>query len=246
MALKEEFEQIGGLFFRWRSYLPLFMVLLFLAALPYYRNPFANPHAEKLWELGCLAISLIGLSIRFFTVGFVPEGTSGRNTMEQVAASLNTTGMYSMVRNPIYLGNLFIWLGLSLFIKSWWFTTIIVLFFILFYERIIFAEERFLRDKFGGAFLSWAEHTPAFLPKLKNWNPPALPFSWKSALNREYSTFYSIIVSFTILEVIGDFFLNNRVRIDGMWILIFVIGTIIYLTVRFLKKKTNILSTAGR
>lgn len=246
MALKEEFEQIGGLFFRWRSYLPLFMVLLFLAALPYYRNPFENPYAERLWELGCLAISFIGLGIRFFTVGFVPGGTSGRNTMEQVAASLNTTGMYSMVRNPIYLGNLFIWLGLSLFIKTWWFTTLIVLFFMIFYERIIFAEERFLRDKFGESFLSWAEHTPAILPRLKNWNPPALPFSWKSALNREYSTFYSIIVSFTILEIIGDLFLNNRVRIDGMWIYIFVIGTIIYLTVRFLKKKTNVLSTAGR
>ncbi|MGB8874133.1 MAG: hypothetical protein WCC75_12145, partial [Desulfobaccales bacterium] len=45
--------------------------------------------------------------------GLPPRGTSGRNTQGQVAETLNTTGIYSLVRNPLYLGNFLIWLGLS-------------------------------------------------------------------------------------------------------------------------------------
>jgi protein-S-isoprenylcysteine O-methyltransferase Ste14 len=246
MTLQEQFERTGNLFFRWRSYLPLLMAGLFIAALFDYQHPLANPALERLWGLGCLAVSFIGLGIRFFTVGFVPAGTSGRNTRGQVADSLNTTGMYSMVRNPIYLGNFIIWFGLSLFLKSWWFTTLIVLFFIIFYERIIFAEERFLQEKFGETFLSWAAHTPVILPRFRNWQAPELPFSWKAALNREYASFYATIVSFTILAVIGNLILTRNFDAAKMWLVIFVVGTIIYLTIRFLKKKTKILSTAGR
>jgi protein-S-isoprenylcysteine O-methyltransferase Ste14 len=72
-----------------------------------------------------------------------------------VAEVLNTTWMYSLVRNPLYLGNFIIWLGLALFINVWWCTIIVILSFILFYERIIFAEEKFLREKFGKTF-KWA------------------------------------------------------------------------------------------
>ncbi|MGC9453013.1 MAG: methyltransferase family protein, partial [Oceanipulchritudo sp.] len=47
-------------------------------------------------------------------------GTSGRNTKQQVAYSLNTTGFYSVVRNPLYLGNFFMYLGIALFTHHWW------------------------------------------------------------------------------------------------------------------------------
>jgi protein-S-isoprenylcysteine O-methyltransferase Ste14 len=246
MTLKEQFERTGNLFFCWRSYLPLLMAVLFIGALLDGYHPGGYSPVGKIWGLGCLAVSLGGLAIRFFTVGFVPAGTSGRNTRGQVADSLNTTGMYSVVRNPLYLGNFIIWFGLSLFTRSWWCTTLIVLFFIIFYERIIFAEERFLQEKFGDTFLTWAADTPAILPRFRNWRPPDLPFSWKAALNREYATFYSIIVSFTLLAVLSNLILAGNFAPARMWLLIFLTGTIIYLTVRFLKKKTKILSTMDR
>ena len=52
--------------------------------------------------------------MRFYTVGTTPKETSGRNTNQQVAAVLNSTGMYSMLRHPLYLGNYLIWVGLSI------------------------------------------------------------------------------------------------------------------------------------
>jgi protein-S-isoprenylcysteine O-methyltransferase Ste14 len=246
MALQEEFETTGEYFFRWRSYLPLVMAVLFILALAQFRYPFVNHGLDLAWDAGCLAMALLGQVVRFFTVGFVPRGTSGRNTRGQVADTLNTTGMYAVVRNPIYLGNFIIWFGLSLFMKSVWFTTIIILFFTLFYERIIFREEGFLREKFGDAFRQWADATPAIIPQLKNWRPPSLPFSWKSAINREYGTFFAIIATFTVLELLAGLFNSGKLTIDAIWVKLFIFSAAFYLTIRYLKKKTKVLATTGR
>lgn len=246
MALQEEFENLGNRFFRWRSYLPLFMGALFILALLSQPYPATSPRPDRLWQMGCLLVSMAGLGIRFFTVGFAPRGTSGRNTRGQVADSLNTSGMYSLVRHPLYLGNFIIWLGLSLLIKVWWATIIVILCFIVFYERIIFAEEQFLREKFGATFLDWAVTTPAIIPRLKNWRPPELSFSWKSALKREYSSFFATITSFTVLEIIRDSLQRGTLVLDQAWLMIFTVSLIIYLTIRTLKKKTQILRTVDR
>ncbi|MBM4301343.1 MAG: hypothetical protein FJ121_07400 [Deltaproteobacteria bacterium] len=246
MALQEEFEKTGEYFFRWRSYLPLFMAVLFILALAHFRYPFASHGLDLAWDAGCLAVALLGQVVRFFTVGFVPRGTSGRNTRGQVADTLNTTGMYAVVRNPVYLGNFIIWFGLSLFMKSLWFSTIIILFFTIFYERIIFREEAFLREKFGDAFRQWADATPAIIPKFKNWRPPSLPFSWKSAINREYGTFFAIMVTFTVLELLAGLFNYGKLMIDAIWVNLFIFSGILYLTIRYLKKKTRVLATDNR
>jgi len=246
MPLQEEFEDLGNRFFRWRSYLPLFMGALFLAALLSYRHPEAAPRPDRWWQLGCLLVSLAGLGIRFFTVGYAPRGTSGRNTRGQVAEVLNTTGMYSVVRNPLYLGNFIIWLGLALFIKIWWVILIVLLAFTLFYERIIFAEEKFLREKFGEDFLNWAAMTPAIMPRWKNWQPPELSFSWKSAIKREYSSWFAAISSFTVIAIIRDSLRAGTLEFNKTWLMIFGVSLIVYLIIRTLKKKTKILSTADR
>jgi protein-S-isoprenylcysteine O-methyltransferase Ste14 len=246
MALQEEFETNGEYFFRWRSYLPLVMAVLFILALAQFRYPFANQSLNLAWDAGCLAVALLGQAVRFFTVGFVPRGTSGRNTRGQVADTLNTTGMYAVVRNPIYLGNFIIWFGLSLFMKSVWFTTIITLFFTIFYERIIFREETFLRDKFGDVFSQWAHATPAIIPRFKNWQPPSLPFSWKSAIVREYGTFFAIIATFTGIELLAGIFTEGKLTLEAIWIKLFLGSAIFYLTVRYLKKKTRVLATDNR
>ena len=99
MPLQEEFEDLGNRFFRWRSYLPLFMGALLsggsVAVTAIRRRP---PAPAWWWQLGCLLVSLAGLGIRFYTVGFAPRGTSGRNTRGQVAEVLNTIG--DVLRGP--------------------------------------------------------------------------------------------------------------------------------------------------
>ncbi len=246
MALKEEFRKSGEWLFRWRSYLPLLLIALFLLTLASLRHPYGSPSAGSGWEKFCLAVSFLGLGIRFFTGGYVPEGTSGRNTKGQVAQVLNTTGAYSLVRHPLYLGNFLIWLGISLFLGVWWFSLIIILILWLYYERIMFAEEEFLQEKFGAAFTEWAEQTPAFIPKFGHWVKPALPFSFKTAIRKEYSGFFAMMVVFTLLKIAGEFFSRGRLELDLQWTISFGGSVIIYLGVRYLKKRTTWLQVAGR
>ncbi len=146
MALREELQRQGNWLFRWRSYLPLIILPLLLIAL---RNAdwlerTVGDSLQNCWEVSCLSISFVGLAVRFVTVGYVPAGTSGRNTKGQKAKVLNTTGMYSIVRHPLYFGNLIITLGLLLFMAIWWFGLIVAFAFCLYYERIMVAEETFL------------------------------------------------------------------------------------------------------
>jgi len=246
MALKKELKQQGEWLFRWRSYLPLLLAILFLAAFSSYESPFSNPKLDRIWELFCLSVSFVGLGIRILTTGYAPFGTSGRNTGGQVAEVLNTTGMYSLVRHPLYLGNFIIWFGISLFLRLWWLSLITTLIFWLYYEKIMYAEEDFLEQKFGDAFREWARQTPAFVPNLKGWRAPSLSFSWRTAIRREYSGFFAIIASFTVLDILSEFYLHGRIVLDPMWLKIFAVGLIIYLTLRYLKKRTRILHVEGR
>jgi len=245
MALREEFESSGNWCFRWRSYLPLILLGVILIGIKDY-NPFKSRLINAGWELLCFAISLFGLAIRIATVGCAPQGTSGRNTQSQVADTLNTTGMYSIVRHPLYLGNFFIWLGISMFIATWWVSLIIILVFMLYYERIMFAEEEFLRKKFGDEFIAWADATPAFFPEFKNWKPPVLRFSLLNVLRREYSGFFGIIVSFTFLEFAEDYMACGKVCYKSFWGVVFLGGLAVYLLLRTFKRNTKLLDVEGR
>ncbi|MFZ5453458.1 MAG: methyltransferase family protein [Thermodesulfobacteriota bacterium] len=246
MALREEFRKSGEWLFRWRSYLPLLLIVLFLLACAGLRHPQGSLAAGGWWEIFCLAVSFAGLGVRLFTGGYVPAGTSGRNVKGQVADVLNTTGVYSLVRHPLYLGNFLIWLGISLFWGLWWFSLIIVLILWLYYERIMFAEEEFLREKFGDDFTVWADQTPAFIPKWGHWRKPSLPFSIKTAIRKEYSAFFAIVVVFTLLKLAEEFWRRGILGLGWQWVLLFSVSLIIYLGVRFLKKRTDWLNVTGR
>jgi protein-S-isoprenylcysteine O-methyltransferase Ste14 len=241
MELHEKFIREGNWLFRWRSYLPLLMLAVFISAMSDFEYLGHSERLDALWEILCLLLSGVGLGIRVLTIGFVPKGTSGRNTKRQKAETLNTTGMYAIVRNPLYLGNFFMWLGISLFPHVWWLMVIYVLAFYLYYERIIFAEESFLKTKFGDRFADWAGKTPAFIPRFKKWQRPSLSFSLRQVLRREYNGFLALILAFFALEVAGDLNVKGRLEIDLMWLLLTAFGIAVWGVLLTLKKKTRLL-----
>ena len=246
MALREEFERTGNWLFRWRSYLPLLMLGIILVGLKNSEFLEQGSRYEELWELLCLAVSFVGLGIRIFTIGQVPKGTSGRNVAEQKADVLNTGGIYSIVRHPLYLGNFFIWLGLSLFVQVWWVSLLCVLVFWLYYERIMFAEEEFLRTKFGDDYLIWAKDTPAFLPDFRRWQSADLAFSFRTILKREYSGLLAVVASFAFLDIVSNLLHERRFDLDFHWGILLGFAVVIYLILRTLNRKTQILHVEGR
>ncbi len=246
MTLQTQFTETGAWLFRWRSYLPLVFIAVIAPAFREFSYPFGSHFYDLIWEMICLSIAFFGLFIRCYTIGYTPKGTSGRNTKKQVAATLNTTGIYSILRNPLYLGNFFMMLGVVMFIRVWWVWVIYALAFWLYYERIIMAEESFLKDKFGKTYEDYANRTPAFLPNFKLWRPNILPFSWRNVLKREYSGFFALISSMMFLELVGDYLEKGVIVLDVVWVSIFSFALAAYLILRTLKKKTKLLHVEGR
>ena len=137
-------------------------------------------------------------------------------------------------------------LGVTLFLRVWWFVAIVLLLFVIYYERIILAEEKFLGEKFGERFWDWASKTPAVLPNFARWKPPAISFSLKSVIRREYHSFFGIIVLFTYLVILSDYYLNGEFIINPYWLTIFSIGLSVYLVTRLTIKCTSLLDVGDR
>lgn len=246
MMLRDHFEQAGQRLFRWRSYLPLLLLGFLPSALGQYRHPLGSARLDVAWELFCFGISCGGLLLRVKTVGHAPKGTSGRNMRHQRADVLNTTGMYSIVRNPLYLGNFFMYLGVAMVPRFWWMPLLLVLAFVLYYERIIFAEEQFLERKFGTAYRDWAARTPAFVPRLRRWRKPELPFSLKTTIKREYLGLCGLIAMFVFIETLENLVIYGAFQLDAFWQGAAVFAVLVFAVMRFLGKHTTLLDASNR
>ncbi|PIQ22505.1 MAG: lipid A phosphate methyltransferase [Cytophagales bacterium CG18_big_fil_WC_8_21_14_2_50_42_9] len=247
MPLREEFEKNGNWLFKRRSWLPLVLYPFAVAIIYFYPDTTYAHITSTRWGLFCFAVSFLGLIVRAMTVGFTPKGTSGRNTNEgQVAETLNQTGIYSVVRHPLYLGNFLMWLGLFMFIGVWWFVLICALAYWIYYERIMYAEEEFLRRSYSAQYESWASRTPAFLPRFSGWISSQLDFSFRNVLKREYNGLFATVVSFVLIDIISHYFTSGRFAVDTLWQIIFVLGTITFIVLRTLKKNTRLLEVQGR
>ena len=245
MSLVEEFDKKGNWLFKYRSFLPV--VLYPLATLVLlFDNSQDLKLSELSWSIICLSISLLGLLVRILVIGFMPKGTSGRNTKEQIANTLNSKGIYSVIRHPLYLGNYLMWLGIILYVNNFWFTIVCSLLFWLYYERIMFAEEQFLKGKFGDQYLKWSLTAPPFFPKLKGWVNADLEFSFKNVLKREYNGLVATGISFAYLNVLKNYLATKEFHITNFWLYTFSITFLLFIILRTLKKKTKILNVIGR
>ena len=239
-----ELERSGNWLFKRRGWLPLTIFLPALALIYFgdeLRYEF-NISAEMIF----LAVSLFGQVIRAITIGRTPRGTSGRNVKGQKAQELNTSGIYSIVRHPLYLGNFFMFLGPVLFIRSVWFTLLFALAYWLYYERIMFAEEQFLRVKFGEKYDIWSEKVRSFVPTFRNHTRATLPYSFRNVLKREYNGFGNIFFTFALLDFVRNISIYGQYKLTLTWQWLLIAGAIIWLVLRILHKGTNLLTVKGR
>lgn len=244
MLLKERLAGLGALFFKYRSYTPVLFALVmfvFLASTSFhYRSGFDS----AAYELVCLGVSLLGLAIRVIAVGYSRSGTSGRNKRGQVAESLNADGIYSIVRNPLYFGNFFVVLGITLLFPHYEIIAINILLFVFFYIPIIYKEEEFLLEKFKDAYVEYCRRTPAIIPNFRLWRRPELKFNLSRVLRRENGTFTGIIVGFVAIEVIAEYFVAHKVHLDWGWIGFLGVGLVFWAASRLFKRRLRALDTA--
>ena len=246
MALIHSLENDGNWLFKRRGQIP---VILFLAAIPavyVLKYDDFSPLRITLVNYSAAILSLLGVIVRAYTIGTTPRGTSGRNTEKQVAESLNTSGIYSIVRHPLYLGNYLMWIGIVLFTQNIEFVIIVSLLYWIYYERIMFAEERFLEGKFGKTYLDWSQKGPAFIPKFSQFRPSETSFSMKSVLRREYSGILATVFGFVYVEFLIGWFRWNTIAIGRNLIYLLAVTLLITIVLRTLKHSTQILNEEGR
>lgn len=251
MTLQREWEVQGNFLFKHRSYLPLTVIpaALWVTYLSVYSYPdmFSNQRIT-LPEICCLLCCFTGLLIRVITVAFTPANTSGRNTSHgQVADVLNSNGMYSMVRHPLYLGNYFMWLGIAVLTANIYFVIIFSLAYWLYYERIMYAEEQFLTRKFGQLYLDWASGTPAFLPAFKKWTRSNLTFSWKKAVSKEKNGVLAVFLLMFIWNCFTHRITTGHWMTEKSWTVIaLAVSAGYYLIIKLIDKRTSWLKEEGR
>ena len=239
MALQEDMRQQGNWLFKYRSYLPLFILVIGLALyiLKELNLNFIlgqETTYEFIYNFICLGIGLLGLYIRFHVVGYAAENTSGKNTAEQKADTVNSTGFYSIVRHPLYLGNFLMWLSAALLIANIWFILVFCLVYWVYYERIMYAEEAYLREKFGENYLNWANTVPAFFPRCKNYRKPSLPFNWMKAIKSEKNSFAALTLIFCLFDIIGQI-ITQRYNFNYVFIGLSVFSLLMYVVIKILK-----------
>lgn len=248
MRLTDHMSRSGASLFRWRSYLPLiFLPFLIDAA---FRGEQVEAALGKTWgevfEVACIGLVMLGQALRMLTVGHVPRGTSGRNVTGQLAEALNTTGIYSMVRNPLYLANCIMYLGVALFSQSLIAALVMALVLLPYYERIIAAEEVFLSAKFGAVYDDWAARTPAFVPRLSGWVASSLPFSWRTVIRREQSSVYGAVVALYLMELGLHTLGPGAGPMSPVWHWVLGIATGLEVAAFLTKRHTRLLSVEGR
>jgi protein-S-isoprenylcysteine O-methyltransferase Ste14 len=172
--------RIGAVLFRNRSWLPVPFLLVALLA------P-ARPTAAN-WLVGAVLI-VIGEWIRL--AGVSAAGTVTRRRSREVQR-LVTYGIFRWVRNPLYVGNFFIWMGFVVISGVLWFLPIAIVIFAIEYTLIVAYEEGVLESIFGSEYLDYKRTTPRWIPR-----PPAQredgPHDWGEAWRSEVSTFLQYI-----------------------------------------------------
>lgn len=240
MKLVDQLVQDGDRLFRGRSYLPLLLVPVFIAGVVTTTPPFSTRGAERAWESLSVAVALAGLALRVWAVGSAPSGTSERSTTNPRASQLRTTGVYSLVRHPLYVANGLMALGLALFPAVWYLPVILALATWLYYERIAIREEAFLAERFGAEFEAWSSRVPAGWPSVAGYQMSAHAHSWKKVLRHEFHGLLVIAAGAFVLDLVQESLRAHAWRVDAPWAWFFAVSAGLFVIFAALKRGTRV------
>lgn len=185
--------------FKYRSYTPIpFLILMLIFQ-----------KATILSMIIGFCVALIGELFRFWGVAYA--GSETRRTGEVGATYLVVSGAFGHVRNPLYLGNMLMYLGIGIMSYALfpYLQIVAFLFFYWQYYVIIKEEENFLSNKYGEHYAHYKANVPKLIPSLKKYSKIDVeqpPFDWKSGLESETRSLQAF--AFIILLIIVRYALS--------------------------------------
>lgn len=224
--------KVGNVLFKWRSFTPIPLIALVFIIF----KPVNLQEKNILINLSGIFISFMGEIIRIITVGYSFTGTSGRESYLR-ADNLNTTGIYSITRNPLYIGNFLIFTGLVVVFSNLFAVLIFAVFLILQYCFIILAEENFLKEKYGSDYKAYCTRVRRIIPTFGNTSKNQNPFSLKKVVFKENDSLFNMLAIFLLVLLYKEKIFNGRIDQPILYILPAGILIFAYVVVKTIKKR---------
>ena len=132
-------------------------------------------------------------------IGVISRTRSGR------LGPLVMTGPFALVRNPLYIGNMLLWVGLALTAHLIWAAPIVALLLLAEYHLIVRWEEQLLQSRYGDMYLQYAGRVPRWWPALARADrdgraaTETTTYSWRETLFSERGTLIAIAAGYVLL-----------------------------------------------
>ena len=237
-VITNSMTKIGQALFRYRNLLGPVLFLIALA-LSQPGFPVFGPQFDVQFALAGAAIALLGQGLRIVTIGYEYIVRGGKNK-QVYANTLVEGGMFAHCRNPLYVGNLLMAIGLALIVHSYAFILIVIPAIFFTYACIVAAEESYLLGKFGDAYASYMRRVNRWLPRMSGFSKSiaGMRFNWKRVLVKEYNTSFTLIAAMLALHLWARYCADGEGSLPATSTLIgfAVIWVGLYLGVRALKK----------
>lgn len=217
--------KLGNCFFHYRNFLfPVFYLALFIPSSVLFEN-------DSLSVIVGGILILLGVSIRCLTIGLVYIVRGGKNR-QIFAKGLVTEGIYTICRNPMYLGNLILLMGFGVFANSALFVFVFFPLFFIIYYSIIRAEEIYLYIKFGQSYLSYKKRVNSIFPNLSLLGSAFkdVNFKWIKVLSKEHSSLYMYCLGVLVIS-----FIKGRINLYTLSFFILVCS-LIFIVVKWMKR----------
>ena len=187
--------RLGGWLFRHRTSLPG-PVAIVIVMLP--GNESASPF---LVGVG-VAITIVGELLRLWGVHHI--GAISRTRSERLGP-LVAGGPFALVRNPLYVGNILLWVGFAIAARMPWLAPIILVLLALEYHAIVRWEETLLESRLGQAYREYAARVPRWIPSFnrgdRGLRRATDGFSWRATLFSERGTLSAMAAGYLLLWV---------------------------------------------
>jgi protein-S-isoprenylcysteine O-methyltransferase Ste14 len=190
-------RRLGGWLFRYRTSIPL-PIALALLLIP--ANPTTSVLSTSLFRLGVLTVA-VGEAVRLWAVHHI--GAISRTRSDRLGPLIDS-GPFAHVRNPLYLGNILLWLGFALSAHLLWLAPIVVMLLAFEYHAIVRWEETLLADRLGDSYRRYLERVPRWIPKpvagsSTGVEAAARVFSWRDTFYSERGTLIAIAAGYVLL-----------------------------------------------
>lgn len=230
---------IGNFFFKHRNNLFILLYLLLFLPSPMIFTPgrFGPNYFLYPVILGLL-VTFSGEIIRGITIGLAYIIRGGRDK-KVYAETLVTEGIFRHCRNPLYVGNILMLLGVGILANSAIYVGIVMPLFLFIYQAIVLAEENFLRNKFGAQFDAYCSRVHRWLINFNGFSETlgGMRFNYRRWLLKEYNTLLVWLIGIVAILLFKYPVIvpHPDTRLTVFIAIVLILGAI-YGYVRYLKK----------